>query len=452
MTPTGDLLALRVKTLGRFFATQGFAYWAMCLYLLVEYVRPQQLYRPLYAVPVAQIVLGAALLGHVGAGRWFGTKGLGTWLLLIYTAVIVVSSLTAYRPDIAMDQWRLWFSWVAIYFLIINVVDTEQRLVFFVLLWLVFNYYMAQGGARQFAHRGFTFELWGVVGAPGWFNNSGEFGVAMCMFLAVAWHYFIAARPFLKGWRKLIVVGMPVTAIVGIVGSSSRGALVGLAAVGLWELLQGKHRVRIALGVASLSAGVWLLLPPEQKARLSEAGSDYTSQTRKTYWRNGLDMARNDPAFGIGYANWTAYYSDHYVDPGAPSYSVEGRVQVAHNIFIQCVAELGYVGLVVLVLLIFATLWINYRTRSWVRAVRGPPNRFLIQLACGLDAAMIGYLASGFFVTVLYYPFFWINLALTVALSAIARRQYRDRQVAPKGRGVLAGRSRLGVAAPGTPG
>ena len=38
----------------------------------------------------------------------------------------------------------------------------------------------------------------------------------------------------------------------------------------------------------------------------------------------------------------------------------------------------------------------------------------------GLDAALIGYLACGFFVTVLYYPFFWINLAMTVALHNAA--------------------------------
>jgi hypothetical protein len=31
-------------------------------------------------------------------------------------------------------------------------------------------------------------------------------------------------------------------------------------------------------------------------------------------------------------------------------------------------------------------------------------------------------MVSGFFVTVLYYPYFWINLAMTVALSTVARQ------------------------------
>jgi len=424
--PTSDLLALRVRSLWRFFAAEGFVFWATCCYLIVEYVRPQQLFRPLYDMPVGVIVLGAALLAHLVSGRWFAMKGVGSWLLLLFSAVIVMASLTAYEPSTAFQGWRLWFSWVVIYFLIINVVNTERRLVFFTLVWLLCHYYMSQGGAKQFVLRGFRFEDYGVVGAPGWFLNSGEFGVAMCMFLAVSWHFYLAVRTRLTKWRKVFVLGMPVTAIVGIVGSSSRGAVVGLAAVGAWELLQTKHRVRGAIGVAVLAAAVWLILPPEQKERFHTAGTDYTSVQRKVYWKAGLDMARTHPVLGVGYNNWFPFYLDHYAEPRAAT--KEARIaQLPHNIFVHCMAELGYVGLAVLLLLIFGTLRINYQTRQLARAGRGPPNSFVTHMAHGLDGALIGYLASGFFVSVLYYPFFWINLALTVALGAIARRNLRER-------------------------
>jgi hypothetical protein len=57
-------------------------------------------------------------------------------------------------------------------------------------------------------------------------------------------------------------------------------------------------------------------------------------------------------------------------------------------------------------------------------------NLFLFEMAHGLDAALIGYLASGFFVTVLYYPFFWINFAMTVALHRAALNKVRGAGVA----------------------
>jgi len=50
-------------------------------------------------------------------------------------------------------------------------------------------------------------------------------------------------------------------------------------------------------------------------------------------------------------------------------------------------------------------------------------NKFILYMAHGLDGALVGYLVSGFFVTVLYYPYFWINLSMTVALHGAAKNE-----------------------------
>jgi hypothetical protein len=55
-----------------------------------------------------------------------------------------------------------------------------------------------------------------------------------------------------------------------------------------------------------------------------------------------------------------------------------------------------------------------------------------IGLTHGLDAGLFGYLVAGFFVTVFYYPFFWISYALTVALHhVVASRAAAGAQPAP---------------------
>ncbi len=284
---------------------------------------------------------------------------------------------------------------------------------------------MSQGGARQFALRGFTFSQWGVTGAPAWFANSGEFGIEMCIFAVVSWHYFLAARPHLTKLRQAFVLGMPISAVLSVVGSSSRGSLLGLASLGLWAVVRSKRGLKTALAVAAGGAIVWQVVPAQFKERLSAAGQDATSEQRLVYWRAGLDMASQYPALGIGFFNWEEYYRAHYADPTAKKYTLAGRVQVPHNIFIQCVAELGYIGLTAFLTLIAATLWINYQTRKLARASRAPPNDFLLLMGYALDGALISYLVCGFFVTVLYYPFFWINLAMTVALNSIAQQKAR---------------------------
>ena len=140
-------------------------------------------------------------------------------------------------------------------------------------------------------------------------------------------------------------------------------------------------------------------------------------------------MPATIPVLGIGYGNWLTYYSAHYVDTRAAWYDPAGRVQLPHNIFIHCMAELGYVGLGVFLVLIIVTLRLNHQTRRLARAGPGASNGFAIELAYGLDGAMISFLVCGSFVTVLYYPFFWINLAFTVALNSIALRRSKERGI-----------------------
>ena len=41
-------------------------------------------------------------------------------------------------------------------------------------------------------------------------------------------------------------------------------------------------------------------------------------------------------------------------------------------------------------------------------------------MARGLDGSLVGLIVSGSFISVLYYPFFWINFAMTVALNNAA--------------------------------
>ncbi len=110
----------------------------------------------------------------------------------------------------------------------------------------------------------------------------------------------------------------------------------------------------------------------------------------------------------IGYANWSEYYRQNY-----------RRTALPHNIFIQAASELGSIGLIALLGLIVASFVVTARTRRLAKEL-GERGRFIAATARGLDGAMIGYLASAFFVTVLYYPYLWFALGMTSALYTAA--------------------------------
>ena len=116
------------------------------------------------------------------------------------------------------------------------------------------------------------------------------------------------------------------------------------------------------------------------------------------------------PLLGVGYDNWIPYYRARY-NPNA---------ELPHNIFVEAAAEFGYLGLLCFLGLILASFVLTRRTR--LENQRNQlPSSFINGAALGLDAALVGYLISGFFVTVLFYPYFWMNLTLVAALYSVTK-------------------------------
>jgi hypothetical protein len=72
-------------------------------------------------------------------------------------------------------------------------------------------------------------------------------------------------------------------------------------------------------------------------------------------------------------------------------------------------------------------------TRKVRKLAKDADDRFLPVLSYGFDAALVGFLVSGSFVTVLYYPYFWIHCALTTCLHTAALKKYAEVPVPAKG-------------------
>jgi putative inorganic carbon (hco3(-)) transporter len=412
------LASLRPSVIWTFLKRQPLSFWFVLVYLFFEYVRPQMVYERIQGPPYARISIVLALFAFLFEQRRirFRTPEL---LLTVFSLVVVLSSITAFQPSASYARITEYFSWVVIYLLIANAVDTEGRFLVFMLSFLLYSFKMSNFATRSWAQDGFVYRDWGTTGAPGFFQNSGEFGIQMCIFLPLMIAFILALRDNWPRWMRWTAWGIAATAVSGIVGSSSRGALFGLAAVVLWILFKSQHRFRSVILAVVLAALVYAITPPEQRARFQQMGEDKTSVNRTTYWRHGLEIMANNPVLGIGYANWPTYYEINY-----------GVRALPHNIFIEAGAELGYAGLAAFLGLIGCTFVLNHRTRKIAQDI-GERGRFIFYMAHGLDGALIGFLASGFFVTVLYYPFFWINFGMTVALNNAALNIVGPRQSKP---------------------
>ena len=254
MRTRNELYSLSPRVIWGALKRQPASFWFVCIYLFFEYVRPQQVYKPIEVLPYARITLILALVSFLLERRTLHFR-MFEILLTIFSLIVVASSVTAFDSSHSYDKLPDFFSWVLIYVLIANTVDTEERFLIFMLSFLLYSFKMSQFGTRSWAQDGFAFRNWGTTGAPGWFQNSGEFGIQMCIFLALAAEFIVALGKYWPRWLRWAAWAAPVTAITGIVASSSRGALVGLGAVVMWAIWTSRTKVR-ALTAAVVLAGL----------------------------------------------------------------------------------------------------------------------------------------------------------------------------------------------------
>lgn len=407
-----DLYAIKVGDIWARLKGERASFWLICIYLFLEYVRPQSVYPAIDILPYAFVTVVLTFIAYAQEGNHQRVGNPENKLIVLFLLVILTSSVFAYSPATSFGNLQIFLTWLLIYYLIVNIVNTPQRFFIFLLSFLIYNFKMSQHGFISWAQVGFQFRDWGVTGAPGWFQNSGEFGIELCIFLPLSIYFILSLKEYWGRTKLLFFLLLPFTAVASVIATSSRGALVGSAAALLWMVAKSKSRIKALLAIAIVLAGVYSFIPPEQYKRLEASGEDKTSIARLTRWKAGADMMEQYPYLGIGYANWSTYVRDFY--PGQ-------EMGLPHNIFIDAGSELGYTGLTVFGLMILYTLVNNYRTRKLAAKI---DNKFFYYTAHGLDAALIGFVVSGSFVSVLYYPYFWINMAFTVALNNVANKEF----------------------------
>ena len=417
--PAEPLYTLTFRAFASQMKKEPFSFWMICAYLFVEYVRPQSIIPWLDVLPWAQATLALALVGRLVErdAKWVSDSA-NIWMTL-FLLVIILSSALAIYPDQSWAHFKDFFGWFVIYFLIVNIVTTERRLLIFLSIFLLASFKLSLFGARIWVMRGFSFTTWGIQGPPGFFTNSGEFSIQMLVYGPLAYYLALFLRPYISRLKFYAMLLMPITAVMSVIGASSRGAQVALGYQSYLTLIKGKLSLR---NVLIAVAAIWLavsLLPEEQKARFTASGDDRPSQQRLLYWKHGLEMIREHPVLGVGYFNFAPYYDKHY-----PEDVLYAEAQLPHNIFIQVGTDAGAMGLICLLALMIRTSTIARQVR---KLCAGPSlsNRALVPIAKGLIVAMWGFIIAGQFVTVAYYPFFWVNLAMMVCVGNVARRMSR---------------------------
>jgi putative inorganic carbon (HCO3(-)) transporter len=411
-----NLYTLNLRALWSQFRKEHFAFWMMCLYLIMEYVRPQSIYPALDFLPWEKVFLGLAALSLAKDPHRCWVRDATNWWMTLFLAVIIASSISATFPSISWSHWFDFFGWYVIYFLIITIVTTRERYFIFLVIFLLANFKLSIFGARTWMSRGFGFSDWGIAGPPGFFENSSDLSTEMLMFAPIAFELALFVKPHAKRLTYWFLMLGAVTGAMTVLAASSRGSQLGLVAQAAWVAIQRKLNLKILIGIALVAGIGYALLPAAERARFASSGTDDTSIQRLNYWKAGIKMIENHPVLGVGYFNFPAVYPAY-----DPNHLWHGKAQLPHNIFIQMGTDAGLIGLGIFLMLIYRNLK-GARDIRLACKVNPEAPAFAASVARGLVLTTWGFVIAGQFNTVGYYPFLWINLALTVSLANVVRR------------------------------
>jgi putative inorganic carbon (hco3(-)) transporter len=226
----------------------------------------------------------------------------------------------------------------------------------------------------------------GMLGDP---NNLGHFLLMTLPMLYVNKKYTGL------GVTSAIVISITILFLIGIYWSGSRGVEMGAAALLGLALVR---RFKVAGAVVSLTVAALLVIAINNlngpRTIDISGGTD-----RLAIWSDGLSYFKSSPIWGIGYDNFTAK---------------QGKT--AHNSYVLCAAELGFVGFFLWMSIIVVT----FIQLNAVHKLLLKSNPVLARWAVALTFSISAYLFTAFFLSLTYeLPLFMLlGMAGSIITSA----------------------------------
>lgn len=392
------------KTFRQGLKGQDLIFYLGLAFIVLYYLRPQSIIPGLNVIPWMQITILTGFLAMASNNR---LKFTGThFLVFLFATIAWLSAMNSLYPEISSKDITAPFIFALEVLFLSNCVKNVKQLKLLLIVFFLCIFKMSFFGARVWVGRGFGFAAWGIQGPPGFFQNSGEFSLLMAMCAVMSIPLILYMKPKTKLYWLL-----PVTAAMTVMGASSRGGQLALAA-GLIYLLLAYKKVsfkNLAYGIVLISIA-WALFPEEQKARFETAGSDKTSETRLEYWSAGVDMAKEYPLLGVGLMAFPEHYHRYYkVEDGS---FLAKRKEVAHNSFVQVASTLGIPALILYLWLHFKIFSIKPLKKKYKYLT--PELLFLESFRVSLKAAVLTYFVGSVFMSVAFYPYIYFLLGLTI--------------------------------------
>lgn len=358
----------------------------------------------------SSLALGLMLVRRLSRMEPVQGDGLRGFALVAFAALATASVLWSVNPEVSRGASLELLKLVAIYFTLVNVVTTWKRLAIIAGALVLGSIVTSVGVIHWYQtgvdlSEGFRARWLGVYYDP----NHMAMDLGLVVPLAVAF----VARKSDRWFFRIACAVAAVLAVVAIVLSHSRGGFIGLSiAMAFWAFRE-KRRLQALVVGAVFVAGLFVFAPKsfwDRNETVANFQEDASAMGRVYAWQVASKISIDRPLLGVGLGSfryaWPLY---------APAES--HRAYVAHNVFLDVIGELGFVGL--LFFLIFAGGAVG-------GAYQGASDPEYGWLARAIGSAVTGYLVCDLFSGYIISSHLYVLFGLGACAERIARSASRE--------------------------
>lgn len=410
------------------------AFAAALGFVWVDVVKPQQLAYSIISGWPLSMVAALVMLTQYGFNDRKAPPRFGIILgLLVFFALwITFTTSMSSIPDRAWQKWD-WAFKVLIFTILIPFIFRSRVQIEAFILVLIFS------AATIFCSAGVKTLLggggYGVLAVMG----GGNSGLAEGSTLAVVCSMLIPLIVYVMRHNILFpknllttcfFLGIIVTAVATVIGTSARTGIVVLAALGFLMLLKSpnKHWWLVALAIGAiaylnidLSTTTW----GERMSTIESYDQDSSALGRIKVWEWTLDYVSHHPLGG----GFDAYMHNRIMlvsEDGTITYYPEWQRagKAFHSIYFEVLGEQGIPGFLAYIAMItICMVKLRALKKKWKSY---PKMAWMVALSDALITTIFVFLAGGAFVGVAYQPFIFYMIGLVIALDQYSARVVRE--------------------------
>jgi O-antigen ligase len=402
----------------------GTLFWLTISALLLEYGRPQDLFPGLSVLRLSMMNTVLLTIALVCSGRISFAQA-QTKVFVAFLALMGSSVLFAANNRAAFNTtWQMLLLFIT-YLAIVNSVDSFEKYQTMLRAWIGVHIYLT---------------VFGVIGrgssVGAFVRDSNDFALTLNMITPLTFCLGYHAKEFRKRVWLFIATGIFLFATLM---TFSRGGFLGLIGAGLYCLYKAPRKLLATTVVGLAITGVWAFAPESFFQRMDTISAEYegtggtgTGQQRLYAWEAGWKMFADYPVFGVGAGNYPWRVGEYEPDEGFEGRYFSGRP--VHSLYFTLLPELGTIGTILFLWMLLSSLKdLRHIRRSgkrrsfWIEE-ESYSEQWLQGIAIGLTGSVVGFLVSGTFVSVLYYPNFWFWMGMVVALKRLVDLNAKSRQ------------------------